>query len=124
MWKFEEIDKEYLSRRKTFSENLEAKGLWEIVDQWPLYCGISNLARNIVISDLIRANLNVPGHVVEFGSWKGSNIVFMAKLLQIFDPLGSKMVHCFESFEGLETYSKKDNEESKTGRGNYKGSYK
>ncbi len=123
MVKFAEIDKEYFSKRKIFSKNLGQKELWSVIDQWPLYCGISNLARNTVISDLLRSNLDVPGHIAEFGSWKGANVILIAKLLQIFDPMGSKIVHCFESFEGLETYSDEDNEESKLERGNYKGSF-
>jgi len=121
--KFAEIDKEYLSKRKIFSEKYGARELWTVIDQWPLYCGISNLARNIAISDLLRSNLSIPGHVAEFGSWKGANIVFIAKLLRIFDPMGSKVVHCFESFEGLETFSKGDNNEAKSTKGMYKGSY-
>jgi len=68
------------------------------------------LTRSIAISDLLRSTLNVPGHIAEFGSWRGANLVFLAKLLRIFDPMGSKLVHCFESFEGLDKFSKEDNE--------------
>jgi len=121
--KFAEIDKEYLSKRKTFSEKYGPRELWNVIDHWTLYCGISNLSRNIAISDLLRSTLTVPGHVAEFGSWRGANVIFMAKLLRIFDPMGSKTVHCFESFEGLDKFSKEDGDEAKLAKGMYKGSY-
>jgi len=122
--KFAEIDKEYLSKRKNFSEKYGPRELWSVIDHWPLYCGISNLARNIIISDFLRSTLDVPGHVAEFGSWRGANVLFIAKLLRIFDPIGSKIVHCFESFEGLNKFGKEDTDESKKlVEGRYKGSY-
>ena len=121
MVKFEEIDKEYLSDRKILSEKYGPRELWRVMDHWPLYCGISNLARSIAISDLLRSTLDVPGHVAEFGSWRGANVLFLAKLLRIFDPMGSKIVHCFESFEGLDKFSKEDKDEAKLEEGKYKG---
>jgi len=123
--KFAKIDKEYLSKRKNFSNKYGQRELWNVIDHWPLYCGIQNLARNIVISDLLRSTLDVPGHVAEFGSWRGANLLFVAKLLRIFDPMGSKIVHCFESFEGLNDFGKEDPAKSKKlVEGRYKGSYK
>ena len=122
--KFTETDKEYFLKRKSFSEKYGTRELWNVIDHWPLYCGIQNLARNIVISDYLRSTLDVPGHVAEFGSWRGSNVLFMAKLLRIFDPMGSKTVHCFESFEGLDKFGKEDTDGSKKlVEGKYKGSY-
>ena len=118
--KFETADKRYLTNRKQFSEKMGNRELWSIMDQWPLYVGIGNLSRFMVISDLLRSTLDVPGHIVEFGSWKGANLMFMAKLMQIYDPNGSKEVLCFESFEGLQTITDRDNN---VVSGAYKGNY-
>jgi len=107
--KFEISDKRYLENRKQFSEKFGNRELWSIIDQWPLYVGIGNLSRFMAISDLLRSTLDVPGHISEFGSWKGANLMFMAKLMQIYDPLGCKEIHCFESFEGLQTITNNDN---------------
>jgi SAM-dependent methyltransferase len=106
--KFETTDKRYLTNRKQFSEKFGNRELWSIMDQWPLYVGIGNLSRCMAISDLLRSTLDVPGHIVEFGSWKGANLMFMAKLMHIYDPHGCKQIHCFESFEGLKTFADKD----------------
>jgi hypothetical protein len=119
--KFETTDKRYLTNRKQFSEKFGNRELWSIMDQWPLYVGIGNLSRFMAISDLLRLTLDVPGHIVEFGSWKGANLIFMAKLMQIYDPLGCKQIHCFESFEGLQTITELDS--IGVYRGAYQGNY-
>jgi len=120
--KFSKTDKEYLERRKAFSAKYGERELWSVIDHWPLYCGISNLARQVAIGDILRSTLHVPGHVAEFGSWRGANLLYLAKLLRIFDSLGSKQVHCFESFEGLSTFAPQDGA-AEGERGRYKGSY-
>ena len=119
--KFKTIDTQYLNSRREYSERTGARELWSVVDHWPLYVGTSNLGRFMAISDLLRSTLDVPGHVAEFGSWKGANLLFMAKLLRVFDPHGCKEVHCYESFEGLETFSGEDGAAGKTEKGTYQG---
>lgn len=119
--KFSKTDKEYLTRRKTFSAKYGKRELWSVIDHWQLYCGISNLARSLATSDILRSTLNVPGHIAEFGSWRGANLMYLAKLIRIFDPLSSKQVHCFEGFEGLSTFTPQDVTDKE--RGHYKGSY-
>ena len=120
--KFAKIDRKYLTERSLLSEKNGQRELWSIIDHWPLYCGIENLARFVAILDIVRRSLLVPGHIAELGSWRGANLLFMTKLLRIFDPNGSKQVHCFDSFEGLQTFSDKDclTEEN---RGSYLGNY-
>jgi hypothetical protein len=120
--KFAKSDKDYLERRKAFSAKYGERELWSVIDHWPLYSGVSNLARQIAIADIFRSTLTVPGHIAEFGSWRGANVMYLAKLLRIFDSLGSKQVHCFESFEGLSTFTPQDGA-SESERGRYKGSY-
>jgi hypothetical protein len=106
--KFAAEDEAYLSERKALSQRLGRQELWSVIDQWPLYCGVANLARAMAVADLLRSTARVPGHVAEFGSWKGANLMLMAKLLRIWNPHGSKMVHAFDSFEGLTQFSNED----------------
>lgn len=120
--KFETIDKRYKYERQKLSEQYGPRELWSVIDQWPLYCGIANLGRAMTIADLVRSTLDVPGHLAEAGSWRGSTIMLMAKLLRVYDPHGCKVVHCFESFEGLQTFQAKDGA-SDSMRGTYRGSY-
>ena len=119
--KFANLDQKYLTERKAVGEKYGARELWSVIDHWPLYAGVSNLGRFMAISDLLRSTLGVPGHVAEFGSWRGANLMFMTKLLKLYDAHGSKVVHCFDSFEGLTTFVPEDGDAEST-HGSYKGS--
>lgn len=119
--KFQKIDEKYLKQRAEFSSKYGSREIWSIIDHWPLYCGIVNLARFMAIAEIFKGVLLVPGHIVEFGSWRGTNLLFLAKLLRIYDPHGCKQVYCFDSFEGLTHFSQEDGETSQFG-GVYTGS--
>jgi hypothetical protein len=119
--KFESEDQQYFERARRFSEKYGPRELWSVIHHWPLYCGIGNLARFTAISDLVRRQLTVPGDLVEFGSWRGANLMFMAKVMRICDPHGSKRVHCFDSFEGLSAFTPHDRDATRHA-GEYKGS--
>jgi hypothetical protein len=121
--KFSTLDERYLTQRRNFSETSGPRELWSVIDHWPLYVGISNLSRFMAISDMLRDTLEVPGHIAEFGSWRGANLMFMAKLLRIYDPHGCKIVHCFESFAGLETFTEQDGDAEFSEGGTYRGNY-
>jgi hypothetical protein len=115
-------NKEYLKNRKIFADSVIDKSFFDIVDHWTLYCGIQNMARYLYIYDVFKEIANVPGDLAEFGSWRGSNVVFLAKLLSIFQPISDKKVHCFEGFEGLSTFHEKDGNQSAL-FGKYKGNH-
>ncbi len=121
--KFASADKRYLDQRRAYSEKSGSREMWSLIDHWPLYVGNSNLGRYMAISDLLRSTLDVPGHVAEFGSWRGANLLFMAKLMKIYDASGSKLIHCFDSFEGLTTFTQEDGESAQENHGSYAGSY-
>jgi len=118
--KFSKEDERYLSRRKSLSQAWGAREIWSVMDHWPLYVGVRNLARYLAIADLLRATLTVPGHIAEFGSWRGANLMFMTKLLKIYDPGCGKLVHCFDSFEGLTSFAAEDGAAAEQ-RGAYRG---
>ncbi len=121
--KFKSLDERYLSQRKKIWEESGPRELWSAIDHWPLYIGIGNLGRFMAIADILRDTLNVPDHIAEFGSWRGANLMFLAKLLRIYDPHGSKQMHCFESFVGLETFAPQDGASEKSEGGTYRCNY-
>lgn len=109
--------KDYLKKRKEIDVD------WQKMDQWPLYVGIFNLARSITNQDLIRDSIEIPGHVVEFGSWKGSNILLMAKTLSIFEPFSPKKIISFDLFSnGLDFFDEKDQDADRF-KGMYSGDF-
>ena len=101
-------DERYLSERQRFAAELGWPELFTVIDHFPLYAGIQTLARTIAICDLLRSTVGVDGDVVEFGCWEGANLVFLAKMLSVFEPLAEKKVYGFDSFEGLQSFSKED----------------
>jgi hypothetical protein len=122
MTKFDSQRAAYRSRRAELGTALGDRDVWSVADHWPLYAGTTNLARYFAIESLLRSTLHVPGHVAEFGVWRGANTMFMAKTLQILDHYGPKEVHAFDSFEGLTQFSEADPHD--TGAGQFRGQYK
>lgn len=106
--KFDTADKRYFAQRSAFAASANVPELWNFLDHWPLYVGTANLARNLAITDLFKSTLATPGDVVEFGCWKGSTTLLLTKLLAIYDPSGPKVVHVFDSFEGLTQFHAAD----------------
>jgi hypothetical protein len=86
----------YLAERRMLSERYGPQELWHVADAWPLYVGIGNLTRCLTLYDAFRQAQNVPGDIVEFGTWRGATLMLWAKLLAVCDPLGHRRVHGFD----------------------------
>ena len=106
--KFESAFRRHMIRRAAYSRDLGPQELWSVIDQWPLYCGQYQLSRHLAIIDLVREILGVPGDVAEFGTWRGATAMLVAKVLHTYQPHDSKMVHCFDTFHGLEDFLPQD----------------
>ena len=120
--KFLSEDRQYFESRKNFSDQLGPVELWSAIDQWPLFVGQTNLARSLAIVELLRATLDIPGDIAEFGCWKGSTTLLLAKSLKLFDPMGPKVIHVFDSFEGLTEFHPSDSGVKERHASSYKGS--
>ena len=120
MTKFAKIDDKYKTEREILSSKHFNDDIWRFIDKWPLFVGLSNLARNINNIDLIRSTIDVPGDVAEFGSWNGANLMLLAKVLKLESPYCNKIIHSFDSFEGLTTFDEKDGKANEN-TGSYAG---
>jgi hypothetical protein len=115
----------YFEKRMQFANNLGFTKLFNFIDHWPLYAGIQNIGRFLFIYESLKSVVDIPGDIIELGSWKGANLVWLAKCQVAFG--GDKKVHCFDSFEGLTEFSVND-EFSETGehkelKNKYRGSF-
>jgi SAM-dependent methyltransferase len=119
--KYAAEDKKYISARNRFADKYDKPYLWPTIDHWPLYAGVYSISRFLAITKLVEQTLDVPGHIAEVGCWRGANLLLMAKLLRLLDPHSGKQVHAFDSFQGLQDYSKEDAGAEGT-RGQYRGS--
>ncbi|MES1976556.1 MAG: TylF/MycF/NovP-related O-methyltransferase [Pseudomonadota bacterium] len=113
--------KDYLARRKAFAAEIGSPDLWHFVDHFGLYAGTQTIATYMAVHDLVRATMDVPGHLMEFGSHHGAKLMFMAKLLQLYSSNSIKKVFGFDSFEGLRTFGALDGEKSRAMEGHYTG---
>lgn len=101
--KFQKTDAAFFASRSALPDHP-----WQLTDNWPLYVGFANLARTVAMTEIVKRALTVPGHIAEFGVYRGANLMLIAKLMRLFDPMGCKEVHGFDAFEGLETFTDED----------------
>jgi hypothetical protein len=108
MNKFDKIDIPYLKNRKETAKAVGMPDLYEIADHFGLFAGTQTIGRALSVFEIIKQTIKIPGDIVEFGCWKGSNLLLMAKILELLQPNTIKQVHGFDSFEGLKTFAKED----------------
>ena len=106
--KFVEEDKEYLRQRKEFAIEVGFPDLFEYIDQYGLYAGAQTIGSRLFAYEAIKRTINIPGHIVEFGVFKGSNLLYMAKVLRLLQPSTHKLVFGFDTFTGLPDSTEKD----------------
>jgi len=118
--KFREDDAKYLKERSQLAKDIGFENLYEIADQFGLYSGIQTIGKSLAVYDLLKQTLSIPGNIMEFGCWKGSNLLLIAKILKLLQPNTIKEVYGFDSFEGLQTIAKEDMVDE-SAKGKYQG---
>lgn len=116
-----QADAEYLRRRKVFAEQLGMPTLFDYVDQFGIYAGAQTIASRILAYEVVRQSVSVPGHILEFGVWHGSNLLFMAKVLRLLQPNTTKQLFGFDNFSGLPVPHAADGAQAKAQAGRYRG---
>lgn len=119
--KFGDEDSDYLRRRDAFAEELGQPDLYDYIDHFGLYAGEQTLATRLVIYDIFKSTLDIPGDVMEFGCWNGANLLYLAKILRLTRPNSIKNVIGFDSFAGLQTFAEEDGDAQGYYRGRYQG---
>ncbi len=97
--KFEDVDKPYFQ----YIEELEQMGVStrDLVFQFPVFAGSVNLGRYLFFYELYKQVMNLNGHMADVGTFKGASFLFMAKLIQLFEPYNATQVHGFDWFQGM-----------------------
>jgi hypothetical protein len=112
----------YLERRKVFAGEIGRPELFEFIDHWQLYVGQENLSRFLTVYEVLKEIQNVPGDIIELGSWQGANLLGIAKALHHLNPDSAKSIYSFDSFEGLTNPALEDNFDENL-RGKYRGDF-
>lgn len=114
----------FLENRKGFAENLGVPDLYDFIDQFALYAGVHTIGNKLWTYDLFKQTIGIPGDIYEFGCWKGANLLFLAKLNQIFEPSSAKQIYGFDNFSGLPEASSLDGSYAQNQTGKYLGNEK
>ena len=120
MEKFTEFDAQIVGARKQFFANSDKLEAQFAVDNWPLIAGAVPTAIWMARYELVKMIVNVPGHVLEFGVFNGSNLMFMAKMLSVLAPGDFRRLYGFDSWKGLTEFSAADGSASQL-QGAYTG---
>jgi hypothetical protein len=70
----------------------------------------SLLARILATVDLYKQIIDIPGVILDIGTWRGQTAVICENLRAIFEPLHfNRRIICFDTFKGYKGFSEKDN---------------
>ena len=69
----------------------------------------SLLARLLAIVDLYRQIVDLPGGILDIGTWRGQTAVLCENLRAIYEPLNfNRRIACFDTFEGYQGFAAGD----------------
>lgn len=74
-----------------------------------MYTRSSVLVKFLLMGEIYKRVKNIPGAIVEFGTWWGQNLVLLENLRAIYEPFNKQRVIIgFDTFEGYKGASEKD----------------
>lgn len=85
-----------------------------------LYMRSSVLSKTLYINELYEKIVCMPGSIMEFGSWYGTNLALFESLRAIYDPYNyTRKVIGFDTYDGYENLSLKDGSNELVKEGQY-----
>lgn len=111
----------FLENRKEFAAKVGSPELYDFIDHFSLYAGAHTIANKLFTYEMLKKTIGIPGDLAEFGCWKGSNLMFLAKIISLLEPHSPKKVLGFDNFSGLPKPSKEDGTLAIAQTGNYCG---
>ena len=82
------------------------KDKYFLIKNFGSVAGNQSLYKYFTIFDLIRSTHKLKGDIIEFGIWKGNNLIYIKKILDFLN--SKKKVYGFDWFEGLKNFGIKD----------------
>ena len=113
----------FLNDRREFAMSLGFENLYDFVDHFSLFAGVHTIGNKIFTYELLKKTVGIPGDIVEFGCWKGSNLMFLAKVISLMEPNSPKKMIGFDNFSGLPAPSPTDGDFATSQTGKYRGDY-
>jgi hypothetical protein len=119
-------DENTVDNRNTLGEMLQKSPIPtnEIGANLPLYMERMHLSRMLLIHDLYKNILSVPGSVFEFGIRWGASMAMFNNFRGMYEPYNySRKIVGFDTFEGFVGTSEKDGVQNSEGNYSVSGSY-
>jgi hypothetical protein len=97
--KFKDVNSEFF----TYLEELQTMDIdmKDFIYHFPVFVGYVNLGRFLFLYDLYKKVTELNGHIAEVGTFKGATLLFMSKLVKMFENYTSTQVHGFDWFMGM-----------------------
>lgn len=95
--KFSRLRMPYKKLIKNFERNFNTN---ELIEYFPIFAGELTLSRYLTIYEYYKKTQNLTGHIGEVGSYKGASLIFLGKLVSMFEKNSLTMVHGFDWFKG------------------------
>ena len=73
--------------------------MWKVFNQFHYLCDTHRYQKMLARADVVRRLVNVPGDIVDCGTFKGISTLQFAHFLQIYRPHGAGRVVSFDTFE-------------------------
>ena len=74
---------------------------WDSYNELLLRGTLDRFTKLFARYELFKKVIDIPGDIVEGGVFKGTGVLFWAKLIQIFNPLSARKVIGFDTFQGF-----------------------
>ena len=102
-------------------KNKFGKNIFEYIDQYPSFACPQTMLRYSKIFQIFNQAIKIPGDFFEFGTWKGSTALYLAKMLDEIEPQSKRKIFVFDNFSGLPAPTSEDSNFAKSQIGEYKG---
>ena len=118
---YKKISDQIIFEAREKIKNKFGENIYDVIDQYPLFACPQTMLRVNKNFELLKRSLLIPGDIFEFGTWKGSTAIFLAKMLDEVEPQSNRKIFVFDNFLGLPEPSEFDSSYAKSQVGRYKG---
>ena len=92
----------------------------ELFSNFGLFMKSSALAKILFLNEIYEKISKIPGDIVEFGVWRGQNIITFENLRAIYEPFNkNRHIIGFDTFTGYSGFSTKDKKGKMIKKGNF-----
>jgi len=74
---------------------------WDAYNDFLLHGTLDRFTKILARYELFKRVVDIPGDIVECGVFKGTGVLFWAKMIQIFNPQSARRVVGFDTFYGF-----------------------